>query len=259
MALYYTRKKEYIEGQYHQNKPPIDGVCGGGMNSKAYHFMQAVDGEIIDELTGINGVVLVDPLALTQAHQSDVLNRLDQYAESPATKILWAEEQEIIRWKHAMRQEICDWSDAICCSNLYLQNILREYDIEAQVLYTPVDHTIYKPARQKKRKIICVGQASYAKGTDKIIELYSMLPDDIEKVFIGNAALWGAVMRQADVGSEKGLSEVCTHYPALTHDEVARHMADAWAIVFLSQYDVGSLAFIEAGMSGCWALSLIHI
>ena len=256
MIYYYTRKREYDEGQYNLNRPPIDGVCGGGMNTKAYNFLKAVDGQLIDDLseTVDHGIALIDPLAISQItplSKGESPDRIADFERSLMTKILWCEEQEIIRCNYNQRLSLCDKADGVYACNLYLQSILKEYGIDAGVLYSPVDHTLFKPAKQKKPKIVVSGQVSYAKGTDKIIEMFGLLPDEIEKVFVGNAKLWGMESRKTDADLEKELGDVCTHIQGLTHTEMAAQFAEAWGYVTMSKYDVGSFSFLEAGMSGC--------
>ena len=250
--IYYTRRKEFDCGQSDKDIRPRNGVCGGGMNAKALNFLSAVDGAIKGDLSEVHGVVLVDPLALSQESGPDAPERVQEYCQSVATKILWCEEQEIIRMNAKHRVVVLEHTDTVTVCNQYLQSIIAEYDIESEVLYTPIDHLYYKPAVTKKRQIVVMGQVSYAKNTPMVIEVFDALRDkDIEPIFVGNALLWGMLSRESDAELEPQLKDVCTHFPALSHSEVAQLLSESWAYLNIAKYDVGSLAFIEAGLSGC--------
>ena len=241
---YYTRINDYNVGQNTMDIKPGDNVHGGGMNAKALYVSEAVEVILCDNLEQGN-LFLIDPLAIYQNN-----DKLQEIVDSKATKILWCEESELLRWRYSQRKTLCDNVDAVAVCNEYFQNILMEYDIKSSILRTPIDVQMYKPTT-KKPQLLIVGQASYCKGTDTIIKVLDALPKEIEPVFIGSAALWGHVGRQADIELESRLGSVCRHIPSASHKEVANLMNESWGYLCMSKYDVGALAMLEAGMSGC--------
>ena len=251
MIFYYTRQKEFEQGQKDTKIAPGYAVPGGGMNAKALNFTKSVNGKIIGDLKVGSGIVLVDPLAITQTHAEEGDDRFYEYMTSPMTKILWLEEQEVFRWSFSKRKMLVAYAQGVLCCNEYMQNLLAQFDIKAQVLYTPIDDNLYKPAKQKKPQLVALGQVSHAKRTDTMLRMFERLPKDIEPIYIGSAALWGLPSRKADTELEKLVSQYCTHIPSASHEEVARILGESWAMASMTIYDVGSLAFIEAGLSGC--------
>ena len=239
---YLTRLSDYNKGQNNMQARPHKGVSGGGMNAKALYLSEATEVTLCDSFED-GDVFLIDPLALSP-------NRLEEVIQTNRIKVLWCEEPELVSWNYSDRALLCDNVDIVAVSNEYLQNILAEYDIRSTILRTPIDSDFYQPG-PKKPQLLCVGQASYSKNTDTILKVFKGLPSEIEPIYIGNAALWGDTARDADTKLESKISDVCRHIPAASHEEITSLMRESWGYLCMSRYDVGSLAMLEAGMSGC--------
>ena len=240
---YYTRIADYDNGQNNMAVRPKKGVSGGGMNSKALYLSQAIEVTLCNNFDA-GEVFLIDPLALYPA------DKIDQVVETNRIKILWCEEAELASWNHSDRKLVCDNVDVVAVCNEYLQNILREYDIESEILPTPIDSDFYTPGA-KKPQLLVVGQASYSKNTDTILKVFSELPKSIKPIFIGCAALWGENARSSDTCLESEIAKVCQHIESASHAEISKLMSESWGYLCMSKYDVGALAMLEAGMSGC--------
>ena len=252
MVMYLTRLKMFKEGQCDEKTQPMAECPGGGMNAKAWNLLRAIDVELVDKpIARKGGIALLDVLAMHP--DGEKFNEIVQeILEWDVIKILWAEEQEFLRWSHQKRLELISATDIMAVSNLYLQSILNEFDIDTKILYTPIDSTFYKPAKTKKPRLVAVGQVSWSKNTDGIIELFTALKDtEIECVFIGNAHLWGKMARSTDSVLESQLEKCCTWISSASRTEMAELLGEAWGFVSMSRYDVGSLSFLESAMAGC--------
>ena len=251
LISYYTRKTMFEMGQMTEFDLPGELKAGGGMNSKCWNMMRAIDIQVVDQIEDIEHlVVLIDPLQISSLG-SDKAAIIAEIKALKALKILFAEEQELLRWNGHLLKLIIDAVDVVAVSNRYLQNILLEFGVSSEILYTPIDSDFYSPGDAVNPRLVAMGQVSIVKNTRAIIELFRSMPEEIECVFIGNSALWGEVKNPVDKTIESELSDVCTWYSSLSRTEVAEVLSTAWGYVSMSKYDVGSLSFLEAGMSAC--------
>lgn len=262
MVLYLTRKEMFYQGQSDQNATPGKECPGGGMNAKAWNVLRAIDTKLIGsisdatEIPGFSSAkccILIDPLMM-HPKGADPFQMIEEIAEFDALKILWAEEQELMRWTHQKRLMMIDAVDAVAVSNEYLASVFDEFGIDSSVLYTPIDSTFYKPAKTKKPHLVGLGQVSYAKNIPDLIELFKAVNSssaELETVFVGGSELWGQPGRETDRALEKELGNNCTHIKSASRADVAEILGEAWGFVSMTRYDVGSLSFLESATSGC--------
>lgn len=225
-----------------------------GMNSKYWNATRAVDMKLTHTLEDVNsGIVIIDPLWVWQ--YEDTQERWEALQKLNAIKIVWAEEQEFLRLPRDRRMALYNHVDLTTTCNKFLQALLLEFGIKNDILYTHIDEGFYKP-EEKSPLVMAGGQVSYEKGTHRIIELFKELK--CEKVFVGNAELWGkeppqhqGVRFEARKALERELSNVCDHISYADRNEMCKLYSTAAVYVNLSRYDVGCLSVLEAGMSGC--------
>ena len=240
--------------------------AGGGMVSKYLNVRKACpDIHFTDQfnVNAWNPVVIVEPLIMhgRDGHGSkdekgegqDINDQMEALAKFRGLKLLWAEEQEVLRWIPKHRDWILEQFDGLLACNVYQKQLLQSIapQMPVQVLYTPIDATLYKPLKKQKR-VIGVGKIGLQKNSETLIEFFSALPDDVETMYIGNAGLWGNVQYQHDLTLEKQMSETVDVYiESATASEVAEHVGAACAYLNMSIYDVGCLSFLEAATAGC--------
>ncbi len=142
--------------------------------------------------------------------------------------------------------------DGLIACNQYQKQLLETlpFDLPIYTLYTPIDAEVYHP-EEKKRQIIVASKVGFQKNTQAVIELFKQLPNDIHKVYIGNAEMWGKVVYEHDKEFEKGLARVSdTYIKSESPLETAKWIRQSQVGVNMSIYDVGSLFFLELAMAG---------
>ena len=242
---------------YFTKKIYLDENERSGMNSKSKYILEA-----IPEINATNDpafpchIMLVEPLGMHDPIEGepDVFNvHLEKLQNNPAIKITWAEEQMLLRWGNAQRKRLLDTTRHLATCNLYLQQLISPFieEIPTSILRTPVSSKVYFP-QKKQPKIVAMGRVCPEKNISGVIKVFESLPDDIEKVYIGNQGMWAEADTPQNTEYEKELEDVVDRWePNLTTEEVAEELSTAWGYYNVSIYDVGCLSFLEASMAGC--------
>ena len=236
-------------------------ICG--MTSKTWETKSAYpEIEITADLSDKCMTMLIEPLVMHQRPEGDsditrseiFNNNISLMKDNPALKIAWSEEQELVRWRGKQRDQFLSLCNMLVVCNNYLQKQLSVYTrgVEKSILRTPINDEFYKPAEKKSRKIIAMGRICTAKNVEGVIQLFSHLPDNIEKVYIGNQLMWGVAPNQLNTDLERRLQKVVDRWiPLASREEVAKELSTALGYFNVSIYDVGCLSFLESAMSGC--------
>ena len=235
---------------------PSEKTAGGGVVTKMMNVKEAMPNIHFDsEFRKLGDIAMIDPLCMHTPDWDNNIIRLQEHGEK-SVKLLWNEEQEIMRWSVERRQEMFGYIDGYLVSNKYLKQLLSMYDLSPMyILYTPINQDRFTP-KPKKKQVVAVGKIGLQKNTDAIIKLFKELPDDITKVYIGNAGLWGFVTYPHDLCLQREVSEVADVYiESATQEEVADIMSESLYYANFSIYDVGCLSFLEAAMSGCYCFT----
>ena len=247
----YTTRKLYVKDD--MDFIPTEKTPGGGVVTKIANIMKASPKiEVGTSFADLGHIALIDPLAIKDGGGWKA--NIEALKKSPSIKILWAEEQEILRWSGNSLADMCSAVDVIAVSNEYLSQLVVPIVPEVmpvKILYTPIDSDTFSPAK-KKRQVIVVGKVGLQKNTNAIIEFYKGLPEDISKVYIGSPGMWGSVQYPTDLELQAQLKEVCDKYiESAPYSEVAQHVSRSSIYLNMSIYDVGCLSFLEAATAGC--------
>ena len=234
------------------------GHVRSGMNSKTFNIKEACPAIKLSGDPQVKcRVLFVEPLVL---HQQNSLGKggfstnIAQLEQNPAIKVVWAEEQEFLRWCGADRQKILDMVDHFACSNQYQYNQFKSFlgDTPVSILRTPIDANFYKPDKTKKKRVVALGRICTEKNIEGVVEVFKNLPDDIEKVYLGGQRMWNEQANQVNTQLEQKVMDVVDVWEAAAdREQVADELSQAWGYFNVSIYDVGCLSFLEAAMSGC--------
>ena len=200
---------------------PGDGVPGGGVAAKTWNAKQAVPGiQITDNFESDRPIVIVDPLAFS----NNIDLHLPTIRDSKAfKKVLWIEEQAPLRWPGALITQVADTFDIICVSNEYLKQQLQPFmpNREIRILYTPIPVPLKTPD-DRGNSVLGMGQISLRKNTHGLVRFFDMLPDTFTSTYIGNSALWGKTLLDADKDIESDIAATVDKWiPSATMREVS--------------------------------------
>ena len=241
---------------------PSQNICG--MTSKTWETQKAFpEITVSSDLSSECNMMLIEPLMMykkvnpeTEKDRSEVFNdNISLMKENRAVKLGWTEEQELLRWNGCQRKEFLSLCKVLLVCNQYLYRQLSVYAKQTttpmSILRTPIDDAFYMP-KEKERKVVAMGRICAAKNIEGVIEVFKNLPDDIEKVYIGNQSMWGVAPNNSNTLLEKKLQDVVDRWiPLASRYEVASELSTALGYFNVSVYDVGCLSFLESAMSGC--------
>lgn len=250
---------------YSPNNKPQPGVTGGGVAVKTWFVQQAnksikcVTPSKLEELSA--SIIIMEALAMHQGTDAEdpFAANLERIDKATGYKILWIEEQEFLRWTGGQQSSIQDAFDCIAVSNLYLQRQLAPYikrNIETIILPTPIDEAMFRPDK-KDRIITGAGQISIRKNTPMLVDIFRNIGSqtDFKSVYMGNSGLWGDDANSVDKSLENDVElSVDKYIYAADLFEVAERLNKSLYYVNCNLYDVGSLTFLQAGLSGCHCL-----
>lgn len=236
-------------------KPGV-GEGGGGIVLKYLNLRKCCrDMHFTNDFADPNmqPVIIIEPMAF-HGSKEGIESNIKKLASHNSIKLLWCEEQAIFRWKGRIREQILSLCHGVVACNAYQAQLLKVIvpNVPIYTLYTPIDSELYKPV-EKKRQIIVAGKVGLQKNTAALVKLFQALPSDVNKVYCGNAGMWGQVTYEADKKLELELARVTDEYvKEATPLDVAKFICESLVAVNCSIYDVGSLFALESGLGGCW-------
>lgn len=239
----------------------VGNHAGGGMQSKYLNVAKACpDAHFVGDFNSFTEpIAIFEPLLFWGNDfkgQPEYFNeKRDALEAYQGLKLLWAEEQTIFRWFGYERGQILEQMHGILVCNEYQEQLVRAIagDLPVLKLYTPIDENLYRP-RPKKPQVVAIGKVGLQKNVDTLIEFFKLLGDDVHKIYIGNAGMWGQTEYDADPLLEREIASVVDeHIPSATASQVARILGESLCYINVSLYDVGCLSFLEASLAGCWA------
>ena len=211
---------------------------------------------IVNELG--DDINLIDPLWLDSYNTPKSLKeQMGKIKSSSALNILWQEELAVFRFCLSQyRHELFDSVDGIINCNHFLNNMMKAYvKAPMHVLHTPIDSKFYFPAKEKRPQIVAMGKIGIFKNTQQVVEIFKMLPKNIDKIYIGSIDMWGEKLplpiSKSDRITQSEMGNICDFYPALGKKDVADILSESWGYLNVSRYDTGCLSFLESAMSGC--------
>lgn len=234
---------------------PKEGRHGGGIITKYLYVKTCLpDLHITDDCSDPNlkQMLLIEPMFI----EHDYKEKLKALEKHRGIKLLWAEEQAVFRWELRQRERIFSAVDGLVACNLYQQQLLQVIagDLPVYVLRSPIPE-IAEVSNHREKRVIAVSKIGLQKNTEAIVKVFENLPDNIEKVFLGNSGLWGAHRYLYDLSIEERIAETADrHITGASLAEVAEILSTSAIYLSMTIYDVGSLAFLEAAMAGCTCL-----
>lgn len=238
---------------------PTVGQGGGGVVTKYLNLRKCCpDMHFTNDFADpdMQHVIIVEPLCFfkndleVKEDWSSKIQKLRSHNKS--VKLLWCEEQAVFRWKEKYRKEIFSAFDGLLACNAYQHQLLKVIAPTKPIytLYTPIDNVLYQP-REKRKQVLVAGKVGLQKNIDAILQLFTQLPADVHKLYIGNAGLWGKYAYAYDKTLETELEQVADEYVhSASPIETARRIGESLVGINMSIYDVGCLFFLECGMSG---------
>lgn len=234
---------------------PKEGMHGGGIVTK-YLYVKAClpDLHTTDDCSDPNlkQMLLIEPMFI----ERDYSEKLEALKKHRGIKLLWAEEQAVFRWNPKQRERIFRAVDGLVACNLYQQQLLQVIagELPVYVLRSPIPE-IAEVSDYREKRVVAVSKIGLQKNSDAILKVFESLPEGIEKVFLGNAGLWGSHRYLYDLAIEEQIAETADrHITGASLAEVSEILSTSAVYLTMTIYDVGSLAFLEAGMAGCACL-----
>ena len=230
---------------------------GGGTRTKARNVRQAGI-EVINNVDNCKTpFLLVEPLFINYydgcKHADEAFDTIMKgLKKADYIKMAWAEEQQLLRWSGKKRHKFLEPMSKLFVCNKYLKQLLSVYVSKPiGILRTPISSSSFIASKKQKR-VVAIGKVSPHKCISDVIDLFKELPDSWEKVYIGNAGLWGTETNTTEIELEGRLKNSCDWIPSLSQNEVADIASETFAYVNLARYDVGCLSFLEFAMAGCY-------
>ena len=238
---------------------------GGGMRSKTWNIQRAYPHiHVTNNYKEAGLVALLEPLVFhenyTPGDPDSFMKLVNEIKKSKRLNVLFAEEAEISRWTGNQQQAVFNAVDSIWVCNEYLQQQVMGFKppVKPQILRTPIDADFYQPAAEKEKVVVATSVVSVGKNIVGIVDLFDAIRanlKDVTTVFVGNAEMWGFEMIGGDALQAEIKRAADFWYDAKNRLEMRDLFSKAAIYVNMSRYDVGSLSFLEAGMSGCTCLA----
>ncbi len=258
-----TALYRHIDTEVDKSRPAGIGNNGGGTTTKIYHMQRALPNlEIINNIEESGMVSIAEILWFHGEGPDHVQQRVNDWSNLNAFKILMTSDVELFRLNGALREQIIDGSDAIACLTQYVEQMFKAFTPKAQVLYDPIDIDMFKP-RQKNREIYSAGQITLEKNVQMIAEIFQEIPAkaNLTKTYIGSRNLWAGNNRpEASAKLEADLSQVCDHLESeLPYTVMPERIGGIWGYVADTRYDFSSYSMTEAMACGCWIFTGRHL
>lgn len=258
MKISCITRRDWVDLKMLETKPGADSG-GGGIVTKYLSLRKCCPNIHFTEDFGdeaLRPVLLIEPLTIKikpALAEKIVSGKMEKLQQHKGIKLLWCEEQTVFRWTHKIQKMILPHIDGLLACNQYQHQLLETlpFDLPIYTLYTPIDPEVYYP-EEKKRQIVVASKVGLQKNTQAVIDLFQQLPSDIHKVYLGNAEMWGAATYEYDKELEKQLAHTAdTYIKSASPLDTAKYIRESLVGVNMSIYDVGSLFFLEAALSGC--------
>ena len=247
-----------VDVEHDYTKRPGSDNPGGGIVTKFKYICGALPN--IRMTKDIAEAGIVNMIECLWFHERDAANpdikipeRVDLYEECKSLNLLLISDPSFCRMPDYYRQRIFDATDAIIVSSRYTENWIKGYAPHDKVVYIgdPIDTNAFNPTNpNRKKSIVGCSQVSTPKNIDMIIDIFSELPSDIDKGYIGSKDIWGGY---GDSNLETELKKVSDWtLPNAMAKEIAWVYSNTMAYVADTKYDTYCYAMVEAMASGCW-------
>ena len=259
-----------IDTEVDKSLPAGIGNNGGGTTTKIYHMQRALPNlEIINNIEESGMVSVAEILWFHGEGPEHVQQRVDDWSNLDAFKILMTSDVELFRLNGALREQIIDGSDVVACLTDYVLQLFQHFSPKAQVLYDPIDIDMFKPRVSDKsrpgkdREIYSAGQITLEKNVQMIAEIFDKISveSNLTKTYIGSRNLWAGNNRpEASAKLEADLCQVCDHLESeIPYTAMPERVGGIWGYVADTRYDFSSYSMTEAMACGCWIFTGRHL
>ena len=109
-------------------------------------------------------------------------------------KVIYGSEMCALGWPRNLLRALTNRVELVthCCD--YQRRLYRPMGIyHSAYLSDPVPEHVFCPSPAKRCRLVCMGQISAAKRSEKVVELFQRLKGShVETVYLGNVRMWGA-------------------------------------------------------------------
>lgn len=239
---------------------------GGGLARKAEQLSLALPTlQFVPYLSQAGNIHITEPLWFSRGDNfsEEVMEqRINDYKNVDAYKILWTSDLECLRWKGSERDAIFDATDVIALNSEYFLNLLSAYvDVSKTALLTdPIDPNWVTPSKKEKR-IYGASQVIFEKGIGDIINIFSALDKRIDRWFLGSTEMWGMELNPVISNVlDRQLHTVCDkRIKFATRPQVKETASASWLFTSFAGFESFGYAMIEALLAGCWVFCGNHL
>ena len=267
MSLRFLIPPEFMA--YDLSRPPGRVNRGGGMGVK-YARVEKAGGDdfdckrisTVDEVEA-NDIVFCDWLWFCAGGIGTTMqSQAKQFVELSNPKIIYGSELAVLGYPRTIIRRLVESADLITYNTQYQRDLYKVIDIHnARFLCDPIPESLFKPASQKERRIVCVGQISQAKRSEAVVEIFEHLSgSDVQRVYVGGNIVWGE-SHQDKKSSELHfrIAELAdTFVENATELEMAQIVNRCAFYGHVSKHDVASSGMQENGLAGNVIFGLTH-
>ena len=182
---------------------------GGGIHVKTHFVREALESvyptsRLISNTSEIEAsIVLIEPLRFAMGtDQAEELYGVSYepydvviqgLEHSKAKKILLTTEYSMLRLEPALRKRLLGICDVVVASCKFQNNLLKYVGCHAShIVRDPISKIYCSPFdwTQRKDRIVAVGNISWQKNAQQVIDVFNTLQGDIETMYIGSHSLW---------------------------------------------------------------------
>ena len=271
MHVFYLTVDRFHE--YQADLPPGNKNPGGGIADKTLFVLDAWRcfydvgvGENIEDSFDAE-ILVVEPLwfrlrgGLTGLLEAPNLEEaVTAYEQHPAkTKVVYCSEFGFIKLPKEFRDRIIEASSVVTTNCDYQENIFRMFDIETERLCDPIDESIFHTEGPKALSVMAMGKIGPDKNSEKVIEIFRKLGEyDVQRIYIGDASLWGPAGRLGKRLQREMQSVVDVYYPNLAQKPLSDAIAPIACGVMDTFHDSCAASNIIMCMGGVMCFYGLH-
>ena len=191
--------------------------------------------------------------------RSRFASRVDDLMELPSKKLLTCTEMNILRVPWWLRAKFMHYFTGIVVNTRYLWNLCRGVGVTPiGYLSDAIDPYLFRPG-EKSMSVIACGGLKHIKNPYTLFEVFERLEGKVDRIYIGNAAIWSHEKLEEDAVLEKQV-RACTDrwIENASYIRTAYECAHAAICINDTWHDVSSRTNQEMLMSGVVSVGGVH-